>query len=167
MPAFIFGKIQRTNGNYKQCSATRYSTQAPLFRLWDRVAKISTPGKCVSGDIRKEALSLRVIMSYANQNAILSTSTNQIAGLALAIYWAVWPYHFNFSFGFVSDRIDDGPLSSIDETAWWYSIDDIFGLHVAVPFPRRKNGRVRVQGGLELFGELKVYELGFAFHTLC
>ena len=72
MPAFIFGKIQRTNGNYKQYSATRYSTQAPLFRLWDRVAKISTPGKCVSGYIRKEALSLRVIMSYANQNAILS-----------------------------------------------------------------------------------------------
>lgn len=61
----------------------------------------------------------------------------------------------------------DGPLSSIDETVLWYSTDDIFGSHVAVPFPRRKNGRVRVQGGLDLFGELKLYELGLAFHALC
>ena len=61
----------------------------------------------------------------------------------------------------------DGPLPSIDETVLWYSTNDIFGSHVALPFPRRKDERVRVQGGLELFGELKLYELGFALHALC
>ena len=61
----------------------------------------------------------------------------------------------------------DGPLSTIDETALWYSTDVIFGLHVAVPSPRRKSGRGQVQVGFDMFGELKLFELDFAFHVLC